>query len=85
MAKQTKITKALPDYIILSEYIRRKHALMLENDPFANPVDRSSIMRAVERGDIELYRQGTMVFIDWNKYKGFLFRQYGQMPVKKTS
>ena len=84
MAKQVETPIVAPEPITISEYIRRKHALMLETDELAKPVDRGTIDRAVKRGDIVLIKQVTMSFIDWNVYKHFIFRQYGQMPVKKA-
>lgn len=77
-----KKTAVKPDYITISEYIRRKYILMEEADPQAKPVQRSAITRAIERGDIVQHMQGTMLFIDWNIYNDFIFRQYGQKTVK---
>ncbi len=85
MPKKKTKQEHIPEYLKISDYIRRKHELMLERDPLAKPVQRSSISRAIERKEIIPHTQGKFKFIDWNLYKDFIFRQYSQMPVRKVA
>lgn len=76
------IAETEPDYISITEYIRRRHAKDLEKDPTAKPLWSNTVNAAIIRGDIEIHMQGRFKFIDWNKAKDVLFRRYGEIPVK---
>lgn len=74
----TTIAEDGAEYIPISEYIRRRHKADLEKDSLANPLYDSSIRKVTKRGEIVLYKQGIHFFIDWNKYKNWVFLRYKQ-------
>lgn len=74
--KKTVGPAHVPDYVMLSVYITRKHNADLEKDTLAKPLTYGSITREVKRGNINLYQQGTYTFIDWNLYKDHIFKRH---------
>lgn len=68
------------EYITIAEYIRRRHQADLKKDALAAPLYDSSIRKVTKRGEIVLYRQGSHFFINWNKYKNWVFLRYRQLP-----
>lgn len=71
------------DYVTVTEYIRRHHKAALEKDPQAKPLYDTSLRKVMKRGEILVLKQGAHFFIDWNKYKGYVFVQYMQRPKVK--
>lgn len=78
--KQHYTTVPDPDaeYISMAEYIRRRNAEFLEKDKLAPTLYDRSVRLVTKRGDIVLYRQGVHFFIDWNKYKSWVFNRFKQ-------
>lgn len=66
------------EYIIVSEYVNRRNAEFLKKDPLAPLLYPNSVRLVTKRGDIVLYRQGVHFFIDWNKYKSWVFNKFKQ-------
>lgn len=81
--KYTTVADDNAEYIIMSEYIRRRHELDLQKDKLADRLYDTSIRNVIKRGDIVLYKQGSHYFIDWNKYKNWVFSRHKRMPKKK--
>lgn len=79
----TTVADDSAEYIIMSEYIRRRHEADLLKDKLADKLYDTSIRNVIKRGDIILYKQGTHFFIDWNKYKNWVFSRHKRMPKKK--
>ncbi len=72
------------EYVSVSEYIRKRHQADLLNDPLAEPLYHTSLRRVIENGDMQILVQGGHRFVDWNKYKSFVFMRYKQMPKPKV-
>lgn len=71
------------EYVSMAEYIRRRHKADKEKDPLADVLYHTSIRNVMKRGDIVMLKQGIHFFIDWNKYKFYVFQRYKQMPKRK--
>jgi hypothetical protein len=62
------------DPITIAEYVRRKNELLLSNNPGALKVHDSAVRRKIAGGFIEVVESGGNFFIDWPRYKEFVFR-----------
>jgi hypothetical protein len=80
----TTVAEEGADYITIADYIRRRHAADLEKDPLADPLYDSSLRKVIKRGEIVLFKQGIHFFIDWNKYRNWVFHRYKQGPKKSA-
>lgn len=78
-------TEQRPDQMLVSlaEFRRRRHRADLLKDPLARAVSMSQIRAKIISGSIELVSCGGNFFIDWNRYKDFIFRVYFTMPQPK--
>lgn len=65
-----------PDYVSKSGYIRRRYKQDLETDENAYPLYIQNLTRAIDRGEIVVLVQGKRQFIDWNKYRHFVFLRW---------
>lgn len=72
------------DYVTIAEYIRRRHAADLLKDATASALYHTSLLQPIRKGYIHVYQEGNNKFINWNKYRTYLFRRNFQLPVPKT-
>lgn len=62
-----------PEYILISEYIKRKDEERKLADPLAPTLHRGTVQRAIDAGGIVPFIQGKKRLIDWKRYKGYIF------------
>ena len=62
------------DPVTIAEYVRRKNLLVREKDPTAPMVWPHSVNNAINGGYISVVVQGGNTFVDWERYKNYIFR-----------
>lgn len=72
-----------PEWVTLTEYIRRKHQQDLLKDALARPVSSNTVRSKMKAGHIKFTEEGGRRFIDWKKYADFPLRTYFQMPTRE--
>ncbi len=62
------------ELIQISEYVRRINEQRLKADPLAPVIYNDKIHNLINTGEFETVKFGRGRFIDWNKYKHWVFR-----------
>lgn len=82
--KYTTTPEEGAEYVSVAQYIRKRHEADLKKDAQALPLYDSSVRKVMRRGSIIALKSDIHFFIDWNRYKDFMFMRYGQLPKPKA-
>lgn len=71
------------DPVSFTEYLRRKNELRQKQNPLASTLYAHALALAVNRGFIKIFISGDRKFIDWVKYKDYIFFTAGKTDKRK--
>lgn len=66
------------EFVTVAEYLRKVNSARFAKDPLAPTLYPRSVTAEIKAGRIDCEKHGRFVLVDYNKYKDYMFINYGK-------